>query len=116
MDKLIIKNIKKFAYHGVYDTEKINGQEFLINTNIWIKEKKEYKILEDTVNYAECYKIIVEEFEKPRELLEDLSLSIINKLFLYNEKIKKVCIKIEKITPPVDGNLDSLGVKICRKR
>ena len=31
MDKIIIKNLRLFAYHGVNEEEKINGQNFALD-------------------------------------------------------------------------------------
>ena len=34
MDKIIIKNLNIFAYHGVFDEEKANGQLFRVSAEL----------------------------------------------------------------------------------
>lgn len=117
MDKLLINDIRLYGYHGVYEEETLNGQPFLIQAELMVEERRtRSEELETTVNYAECYEIIKEEFATPYKLLENLSLAIMDKLFAYDERIKEVKIRIEKIRPPVAGDLASLGVELCRSR
>lgn len=117
MDKLLINDIRLYGYHGVYEEETLNGQPFLIQAELMVEERRtRSEELETTVNYAECYEIIKEEFATPYKLLENLSLAIMDKLFAYDEGIKEVKIRIEKIRPPVAGDLASLGVELCRSR
>ena len=35
MEKIIIKNLEIFAYHGVNPEEKQNGQRFLLDLTLW---------------------------------------------------------------------------------
>ncbi|HZK10370.1 MAG TPA: dihydroneopterin aldolase [Clostridia bacterium] len=117
MDKLILKDIRLYGYHGVFEEEKNQGQPFLLQAEIWIPERKSREEdLTTTVNYAGCYEEIKSVFETPHLLLENLALAIIEALFSYDKRIKKVSIRIEKLRPPVSGDLASLGVVLCRER
>ncbi|NLY36416.1 MAG: dihydroneopterin aldolase [Tissierellia bacterium] len=117
MDKLIIKDMRLYGYHGVFEQEKQEGQPFLLQAELWIdKRNTTEENLETTVNYAACYEEIKEVFARPYMLLENLSLAMIEALFAYDERIKEVCITVEKLRPPVAGDLGSLGVVLCRQR
>ena len=117
MDKLIIRDMRLYGYHGVYEEETIEGQPFLVQAELWVdKRTSRSENLSTTVNYAECYDLIRGIFKEPYKLLENLSLAIIEGLFAYDERIKKVSIRIEKLRPPVPGDLASLGVELCRER
>lgn len=117
MDKLIIKDIRLYGYHGVFEEETKMGQPFLIQAELWIEQRnRREENLDTTVNYGACYEEIKEVFSKPYLLLENLSLAILEALFRYDERIKKACITVEKLRPPVAGDLGSLGVVLCRQR
>lgn len=117
MDKLLIKDIRLYGYHGVHEEETLNGQPFLIQAELGIEERRtRSEELETTVNYAQCYEIIKEEFNTPHLLLENLSLSIMEALFAYDERIEEIRLRIEKLRPPVPGDLGSLGVELCRNK
>ena len=59
-DRIIIKNLEVFAYHGVFGFEKQKGQTFYISAVIYTDTQKAglNDNLDDTVSYAEiCEKI-----------------------------------------------------------
>lgn len=117
MDKLLIKDIRLYGYHGVFEEEALNGQPFLVQAELGIEKRNtRSEELDSTVNYAECYEIIKEKFKTPHLLLENLCLSIIEALFAYDHRIKEVKIRMEKLRPPVSGDLGSLGVELCRSK
>ena len=53
MDKIIIKGLKLFAYHGVNPEEKENGQNFIFDITMYVKRKKNRfnDSIESTVSY-----------------------------------------------------------------
>lgn len=117
MDKLLIRDIRLYGYHGVYEEESLEGQPFLLQAELAIKERTtRSEELSTTVNYAECYELIKTVFKEPHLLLENLALNIMETLFNYDKRIEKVTIRIEKLRPPVPGDLGALGVELCRNR
>lgn len=117
MDNIILKGIKFYGYHGVYDFEKTNGQYFLIDIKIYLKIKSENDSLESVINYGEIYYKIEKEFYRyKRNLLETLAEEINNEILCFNKEIKKVKTKIVKITPPINANIKEIGIKLCTKR
>ena len=60
MDKIIINNLHIFAYHGVNEDEKVNGQNFYLDiecfadlTSACLSDN-----LDDTVSYAKIIKTV----------------------------------------------------------
>ena len=45
-DKLILKGIKGFGYHGVFESERSNGQEFIVDVEI----AADFENLKDDLN------------------------------------------------------------------
>ena len=40
MDKILIRDLKIFAYHGVNEEEKINGQNFVFDIDLFVNMTK----------------------------------------------------------------------------
>lgn len=119
MDKIIMKNLAFYGYHGVLSEENILGQKFYIDIEMICDLKKAGKTdnVDDTVNYAEVFsnvKYIVE--NKKFKLIEALAEDIAENILLEHEKVKEVCITVRKPEAPVNGIYDYFGVEIRRKR
>jgi dihydroneopterin aldolase/2-amino-4-hydroxy-6-hydroxymethyldihydropteridine diphosphokinase len=120
MYKIFIKNLKLFGYHGVNPEEKINGQDFIFNAAIHLKEdcEKPDIVLGDdisnTVNYSEIITIIKEiNSAKKFDLLETLSRQIAQNILDFSPLVSKVKVKVEKPNPPIKEDLESVGV-VCK--
>ena len=61
MDKIVIKGLKLFAYHGVNPEEKRDGQNFVIDitANVPLLKAGQSDELVDTVSYAKDRKSVV---------------------------------------------------------
>lgn len=117
MDKLLIRDLRLYGYHGVYEKENQEGQPFLLQVELGVEERQtRSEELASTVNYAACHELVEKRFKTTYMLLENLALDMMEDLFRYDERILEVSIQIEKIRPPVPGDLAALGVKLCRKR
>lgn len=141
MMKIIIKNLKLFGYHGINEEEKINGQEFLFNIEIYLKNEnfiidrdgRDWDIenlktinsinndsindnsindnIENTVNYSEVVSLIKKvNFNNRFNLLETFAQVLADKILSGWPAISKINVKIEKTSPPIKENLDSVGV------
>ncbi len=120
MFEIVIKDLSLFGYHGVNDEEKVKGQEFLFNISIFIDRdtasKKGFLKKDDiknTVNYSEIIEIIKYINEKNKfDLLETLSSDIAEKILSFSPMIKRVRVRVEKISPPVREKIGSVGVEV----
>lgn len=125
MFEIIIKNLRLFGYHGVNDDEKIKGQEFLFNINIFldkdvIDEKMFLKSdnIKNTVNYSEVISIIKDINSNQRfNLLEALVRTIAKKILFFSPLIKKVIVRVDKTSPPIVEKIESAGVRteVCKE-
>ena len=73
MDKIIVKGLKLFAYHGVNPEEKVDGQNFVLDITAELDTKKaQYSDnVDDTVSYAKIIKTVRAVFtEKRYDLIE----------------------------------------------
>ena len=67
MDKILIKGLKIFAYHGVNPEEKENGQDFIFDIELSVNMNKACHSdnVEDTVSYAKVVKTVRSVFSCP---------------------------------------------------
>lgn len=119
MYKITIKNLNLFGYHGVKESEKENGQNFRFNVEI-IMDSEKYKDtdnLEDAINYSTAIEIIKNINASQRfNLLETLSRVIAKKIMKMSPLVERVSIKIEKTSPPIKENIESVGVEYVADR
>ena len=109
--KYHLKNIKLFGYHGVYDNEKNNGQDFILNITAKIKKYNKEDKLESMTDYTVIMNKTVTVFNKKRyNLLETLINDIASEI-LSDMNIKYVKISIEKPNAPINYKFKSVEIK-----
>lgn len=116
MRQLIIQDLEVYAYHGVYDFEKEQGQPYLIQCRIGITDEGDIQDdLAETISYVDCLDVIREAFLGEKyNLLEYVAQVITHKLFKLDSRIVEVDLTILKTKPPVDDTIGALGVRLCR--
>lgn len=119
MDKIYIKGLKIFAYHGVNPEETENGQHFLVDVCLYtnIQTAGQTDDLNDTVNYAAVRKQITAAMtERPYKLIERAATEIANRLLQNFPKIMQVDVLLKKPEAPMNCEFDYVAVEISRKR
>ena len=119
MDKISIKNLRLFGYHGVNPEEKENGQNFIIDLDYCLDIDKacESDDVNDTVSYAKVVKIIRKVFtEKSYDLIEKAAQVVCDALFEEFDKIEKIEITLKKPEAPVKADFDYMAVTLKRER
>lgn len=119
MDKIIIKGLKVFAYHGVNADEKVNGQNFILDIAAYmhLKQAGVTDNINDTVSYAKILKTAVKIIsENKYDLLEKVAQRVAQQIFLEFEPIKKIDICLKKPQAPIAANFDYVAVEISRTR
>lgn len=112
--KIIIEDLKIYAFHGVLPEETLIGTYYLINLEIHanIANAAETDDLKDTLNYAEINDILHEEMKIPSKLLEHVIGRIFYKLELTFPKIKRMKLKLTKANPPMQGEMKGVSVEM----
>src|SRR3972149_8032733 len=119
MFSIIIKDLNLFGYHGVKESEKKDGQNFRFNIKILLNKDNflSEDDLENTLNYSEVIKLIKRINSDNRfNLLEALSQTAAGRIMDMSPMIEKVTVKIEKTSPPIEENLESVGVEYILDR
>jgi dihydroneopterin aldolase len=119
MDKITIKNLKLFAYHGVNHEEKENGQTFYLDIDYYVNIAKACynDSLEDTVSYAKVVKVVRKAFTQEKyDLIERASQVVADPILDNFEEIFRVDITLKKPEAPVSADFDYMAVSISRER
>jgi dihydroneopterin aldolase len=119
VDKILIKDIKLYGYHGVLDKEREIGQNFYIDIEMAV-DLKAAGITDDlgnTVDYSKVYDIInnINERNKFR-LIESFAHNISEEVLKAFDKIKEIMVRVRKPDAPIDGDFGWVGVEIKRSR
>ena len=119
MDKIIIDSLKIFAYHGVMEEEKANGQYFIFDIDALVDISKpcESDNVNDTVNYALMVENITQTFTAQKDdLIERAAQRVAQSLFESFDRISELRILLKKPDAPIEADFDWVGVEISRKR
>lgn len=121
MFRILIKDLNLFGYHGVKESEKKDGQNFCFNIEILISKGSFLNDddIDNTVNYSEVIKLIKRINSSERfNLLETFSQTVAEDIMKISPLVDKVIVRIEKTSPPIKENLESVGVEyvLDRKR
>lgn len=119
MDRIIVKGLKIFAYHGVNPEEKIDGQNFILDIDAYLALEKpcESDNVEDTVSYAKIIKTATAIFISQKDdLIERAAQRVADGLLDNFDKIESVRILLKKPEAPIKADFEYAGVEIFRER
>lgn len=107
-----------FAHHGCFEEEQITGTHFrvdmYIETDTSASELSDD--LQDTIDYQAVIMTVREEMEKPSKLLEHVGRRILDRVMEKFPAVEEVVLKVEKLHPPVGGQVDSVSVTFEKVR
>jgi dihydroneopterin aldolase len=118
MGKIKLKNIRCYSFHGCLKEETKIGSEYLVNLTVKANLKKSSGSdnLKDTVDYVLLNKIVKEQMSKPSKLLESVAKRILDAVFINDNMVVFCSVDIAKICPPINGDVESVSVKLAQKR
>ena len=113
--EIVLEEMRFYAHHGVLEQERLVGNNFTINLTIGLNTYSSLYSddLNDTINYAEVYKIVQSEMNTPSALLERVLGRIVCKVFKQWSLIDWIDISISKLNPPFTADIK--GVKGHRR-
>ena len=118
MDKIYLKNIKIYAYHGCMEEEKKIGSDYLVNLIVHadLSLSCESDELKDTVDYVALLDIVKSQMKMRANLLENVADRVVNKIISKFPSVRKAVVKISKLNPPINGNIDEVVIRREKKR
>lgn len=114
MEKIIIKGLKLFAYHGVNPEEKIDGQNFIldITAELDVKKARLSDNVDHTVSYAKIIKTVKAVFtEKSYNLIETAANKVGMAIMQEYPKLRSVTVLLKKPEAPINADFDYVAVE-----
>jgi dihydroneopterin aldolase len=119
MDRMLLKRIVFYGYHGVYPEENRLGQKYLVDLDLRLSLSRAARSddVNDTVNYAEIHALVKEIVEGPPvKLIEALTEKIASAVLGTYTSIIEATVAVTKPNPPFDITFDGVTVVLRRKR
>lgn len=117
MDKIEVNGIKVYAKHGLFDAEKILGQEFIVDCVMKLDVSTCRERIEKTVHYGDVTMDIVKYMTENRfDLLETLANNMCKYLLLKYTLIRELEVTIHKPQAPIPAVFSDVELKVVRKR
>ena len=116
-DLIELKGIWGFGYHGVFDHEAKNGQDFFVDVAIYsdLTRASTSDDLSDTVDYGAITDLVVEEIKGERvQLIEKLAGRIAERIKSSYPQVTKVSATVHKPKAPVSSEVADISVTITR--
>ena len=118
MDKIYIKGLRVYAYHGVKETEKEKGQPFELDVtlSVDVSAAGQSDDLAQTVNYSKVAKRIIAVMQSEKnDLLERVSTRVAE-MILTEFPVNEVTVLLKKPRAPIAADFDYVAVEITRRR
>jgi len=118
MDKIKVEGIKLFGYHGCLDEEGKIGTDYRIKVTVWgdLTKPATTDDLKDTLDYVDINRIVKEEMAIRSKLIEHVGKRIIQRILAEMQAVQKVKIKLSKLYPPINGDVEQVSTVMTRKR
>jgi dihydroneopterin aldolase len=118
-DLILINGLEFYGYHGASEQEQTVGHRYCVDVRLSVDTRPAASSdrLSDTVSYSRVAKRIVEvgTLEQYR-LLEALAEHLTTLIFTEFPPVLAVQIRVQKICPPMNAIVSSVGVEITRRR
>lgn len=116
MDKIVLKGMRFYAFHGVEEQERKVGNTYMVDLVVEgdFTTACSSDQLHDTVNYAQLYETVSMVMQVPCNLIEHLAEKICRAIKQNFPQLQRVEITLTKQNPPLVGQMDSASVILSR--
>lgn len=109
-----LNGVRLYAHHGCLPEETAIGGHYTVdvavNTN-FMKAAESDELI-DTVDYVVLNRIVKEEMAIPSKLIEHVGKRILDRVYSELNSIERVKVKITKICPPINGDVNNVSIII----
>lgn len=118
MDKISVNGIRLYAYHGCLEEEGIIGTEYEVNVDVWGKVEDAIKTddLQFTMDYVSINQIVEKHMAVRHKLIETVADKILTEIFERMPIVQKAQVKLAKLSPPINGDVERVSIELKRKR
>lgn len=107
-----------YAFHGCFAEEQAIGTRFSVDVAMKVDTSKAQvsDSLDDTVNYLAVYQEVKKEMMEPSHLLERVADRIGGAILEKFGAVESVWVRVNKLNPPLGGQMDSVSLEIEKTR
>jgi len=118
MGKVILKNIRIYAFHGCMEEEEKIGSDYIVNLKVDAPMEMASRTdeLEDAVDYVSLNAIVKEEMAVRSKLLEHVAQRIVDKIMGQFDEVESVEVSVAKQNPPIGGDMDEVCIRLKEER
>jgi dihydroneopterin aldolase len=112
--KIEVNGIKLYAFHGCLEEEARIGGHYVVDVTIStdFSLAAETDDLSKTVDYVAVNAIVNEEMAIRSKLIEHVGQRIFSRIKNEMNGVSSLSVKITKLTPPINGDVDSVAIVI----
>jgi len=117
-DSITLTGLRITAHHGVFDFERENGQEFVIDVTVWLDFRAAASAddLAGTIHYGELAEEVAAAVRRdPVDLIETLAERIAD-VVLAHEAAERVLVTVHKPQAPIEVPFADVSVQIERSQ
>ncbi|OMC36780.1 dihydroneopterin aldolase [Mycobacterium colombiense] len=117
-DRIELRGLKVRGQHGVYDHERANGQDFVVDITVWIDlaGAAASDELDDTYDYGALAQLAADVVAGPaRNLIETVGAQIADQV-MDDERVHAVEVVVHKPQAPIPQQFADVAVVVRRSR
>ncbi len=104
-----------YAHHGLHEEEAVTGNDFEIDVSVEFDSDTKIISIHQTINYVAVYDVIKKHMIQPLALLETLAHNITEDIYLLDERIRNINIRINKLHPSIKNFIGYVGVSYSKE-
>jgi dihydroneopterin aldolase len=117
-DRITLTGLRVRGHHGVFEHEKRDGQDFLVDVTVWLDltPAAASDDLTQTVHYGELAERVAGIVAgEPRDLIETVAGDIAEEV-LTDERVRDVEVTVHKPSAPIPLSFQDVAVTVRRAR
>lgn len=118
-DRIILKDLGFYGYHGLMKEEKALGQRFFIDLEcgVDLSSPALTDSIGKTVSYADIYDVVKSAFEDKRQhLIEAVAQNIVDAIFQAFQDVNWIIIRVRKPEAPIAMVRGEAAIELHRQR
>jgi dihydroneopterin aldolase len=118
-DRIVLTGLRVRGHHGVFEHEKRDGQDFLVDLTVWadLAPAGRSDDLTDTLHYGELATLAADLVAgPPYDLIEALAARIADEVLGFDERIDAVEVTVHKPSAPIPLTFADVAVSLHRTR
>jgi 7,8-dihydroneopterin aldolase/epimerase/oxygenase len=106
-----LKQVRFFAYHGIFEEEKRLGNEYEVDIKIQCSSTGVIiQHLHQTIDYSLVYSMLKERMQQPTALLETIASEFSHLILKTFPMADLIVFEIHKMYPPIEAMVGQVGV------